>query len=121
MNGRYESKDGFVWRDGEVLLNVCGAGPEVADAVASALHNEGMDTAEKIADLIRAETRGLDHEDTQAVTHGLKNHARAKKYRDLDRAKINGYRIALSYVLGCPLDMAKTDAFIEQKDYWEAL
>ncbi len=80
-----------------------------------------MEAAEAIADKIRAETRGLDYEDKMAVTEGRKNHARAKKDREQDRAQINGYRIALSYVLGCPLDFDKTDAFIDQKDYWEAL
>jgi hypothetical protein len=80
-----------------------------------------MEAAEAIADKIRAETRGLDNEDKMAVTEGRKNHARAKKYREQDRAQINGYRVALSYVLGCPLDFDKTDAFIAQEPYWEAL
>ena len=56
-----------------------------------------------------------------AVTEGLKNHARAMKHRDRDRAKVNGMRIALSYVLGCPNDFQKTDAFIDRAPYWEAL
>ena len=70
------------------------------------------EAAGAIADMIRRETLGLDNEDTSAVTPGWASHARAKKWRDQDRAKVNGYRIALSYVLGCPLDMARTDAFI---------
>jgi hypothetical protein len=77
--------------------------------------------AEAIADMIRHETTGLDNEDKAAVTPGWASHARAKKWRDQDRAKINGYRIALSYVLGCPLDFHKTDAFISNEPYWEAL
>lgn len=76
-----------------------------------------LQAAELIADEIRAQTRGLDHEEVQAVTSGWKNHARAKKYRDLDRAKVNGMRIALSYVLECPLDMNKTNAFISQESH----
>ncbi len=77
--------------------------------------------AEQIADMIRAETTGLDNEDRSAQTPGWASHARARKYRDQDRAKINGYRIALSYVLGCPNDFQKTDAFINREPYWEAL
>lgn len=73
--------------------------------------------AEQLADEIRARTKGLDHEDVQAVTPGWMSHARAKKYRDQDRAQVNGMRIALSYVLGCPLDMQKTDAFIAQEQH----
>jgi hypothetical protein len=81
-----------------------------------------MKAAEAIADMIRHETTGLDNEDKLAMPGTpLRSYARAKKYRDLDRAKINGYRIALSYVLGCPLDMQKTDAFIERAPHWEAL
>lgn len=80
-----------------------------------------MEAAEAIADMIRHETLGLDNEDRSAETPGLKSRARARKYRDQDRAKVNGYRIALSYVLGAPLDMQKTDAFIAREPYWEAL
>lgn len=82
---------------------------------------EILEIAERIADEIRAQAKGLDYEDNQAVTPGVASRARAKKYRDLDRAKINGMRIALSYILGCPLDFQKTDAFINCEPYWEAL
>jgi hypothetical protein len=121
MSGCYEARDGSVWRDGEIILTLAGAGWEAADAVASALRNERVKTAEAIADMIRHERNGLDNEDQASVTPGWMSHARARKWRDQDRAKISGYRIALSYALGYPMDFSKTDAFIDKKDYWEAL
>lgn len=81
------------------------------------MNREVARIATDIAELIRHETIGLSNEDRSAETPGWKSHARAKKYRDQDRAKINGYRIALSYVLGCPLNMPKTDAFIRTGEH----
>lgn len=69
--------------------------------------------ARQLADEIKARTRGLNHEDVQAITPGWMNHARARKYRDQDRARVNGMTIALTYLLGRPLDMQLAEKFIE--------
>jgi hypothetical protein len=69
--------------------------------------------ARQLAELIHAETTGLDNEDALANGDHLRSYARAAKYRAQDRAKVNGYRIALSFVLMHPYDMASTDEFIE--------
>lgn len=79
-----------------------------------------LERANKLAEAIRHETIGLDNEGKSAVTPGTGG-ARALKYRDRDRAKINGMRIALSYLLGVPLHMQLTDAFIEGKPEFRAL
>lgn len=65
-----------------------------------------------LADEIRARRTGLDNEDRQAEGTTLRHYARAKKYREQDRARVNGMVIALSYVLGEPLDMPKAEEFI---------
>ena len=72
--------------------------------------------AEKLAEDIRAERIGLDGEDARAEPGTpLRSYSRAKKYREQDRAKLNGMRIALSYLLGVPMDMQLADAFIDRK------
>lgn len=77
--------------------------------------------ARRLADEIKARTRGLDHEDVQAVTPGWMSHARAKKHRDQDRARVNGMTIALTYMLDAPLDMELARQFIEDTPTWRGL
>jgi hypothetical protein len=79
------------------------------------------EVARQIADEIRHQSTGLDNEDRQAAGIALSSYARAKKYRDQDRAKVNGMRIALTFVLGRPNDMQLADAFIADAPHWRGL
>jgi hypothetical protein len=69
--------------------------------------------ARKLADDIKARRTGLDNEDRLANGIELSHYARAKKYREQDRARVNGMVIALTYMLGSPLDMRLAEQFIE--------
>lgn len=71
------------------------------------------ESARALAREIRARRIGLDNEDRLAVPGTpLRSHARAAKWRALDRAQVNGMVIGLTYMLGEPLDMAAAEAFI---------
>jgi hypothetical protein len=72
------------------------------------------ENAARLALEIAYQTTGLDNEDKQAEGEALRHYARAKKHRDADRARINGMTIALTYVLGRPMDMAVARAFIAE-------
>lgn len=84
-----------------------------------ALTPERERIARQLADDIRHTRAGLDNEDRLAADHRV--HARAKKWRDLDRAKLNGMVIALTFVLGQPRDLQLAEQFIEDSPTWRAL
>ena len=77
--------------------------------------------ARELAEAIRHERIGLANEDAQAAGVVHKSYARAAKYRDQDRAKIQGEVIGLTYMMGRPLDIALAEAFIANEPYWRAL
>jgi hypothetical protein len=77
--------------------------------------------ARKLADAVKAQRIGLDNEDALADGIVHRSYARAKKYREQDRARINGMVIALTYVLGKPNDMALAETFIANDPAWRAL
>lgn len=76
--------------------------------------------AEAIAKEIYARRKGLDGEDRLAAGEALKSYARARKWRDLDRAQVNGMVIALTYVLDRPLDMVRAEDYIAEIHLREA-
>lgn len=78
--------------------------------------NVDRSDVERLASEIKHQRIGLRNEDAQAEGIVHRSYARAKKYRDMDRARINGMVIALTYVLGEPLNMAVAEAFIEAQD-----
>jgi hypothetical protein len=79
------------------------------------------EVARGLADEIKHLRTGLDNEDKQAAGVELRHHARAKKWRDQDRAKIQGMVIALSFLLGRPNDVQLAEEFIEDSPVWRAL
>lgn len=72
------------------------------------------DAARALADDIHARRNGLDNEDRLAAGVALSSYARARKWRDQDRARVNGMVIGLTYLLGSPLDMAAAEQFIAE-------
>lgn len=85
------------------------------------LSKEREQIASEIADRIRSERNGLDHEDKLAAGVELRSYARSKKIRDQERARLNGMKLALTYVLGRPYDMQLAEAFITNDPTWEAM
>lgn len=77
--------------------------------------------ARQLADEIKAQRKGLDEEDAQAAGVVHRSYARAKKYRDQDRAKLRGMVIAISFMLGRPNDVPLAEEFITDSDVWRAM
>lgn len=75
-------------------------------------YTEDHDFQADLARDIKARRTGLDNEDKQAEGQQLQHYARASKYRELDRARVNGMVIALSCWLGKPYDMAAVEDYI---------
>lgn len=78
------------------------------------MDDKTADLARRLAVDIRARINGLDNEDRLADGEQLRHYARARKYREQDRARVNGMIIGLTYMLGAPLDMAGAQLFINQ-------
>lgn len=64
----------------------------------------------RLAQEIAALRLGLKAEESNLADHPT--YVRARKYREQDSARINGMVIALTFMLGCPRDMAAAEAFI---------
>ncbi len=78
--------------------------------------------ARHLADDIKGRRTGLANEELLLIGRGPHTKlCRPAKYRNLDRALINGMVIALTYLLGRPSDMQLAEAFIEDTPTWKAL
>lgn len=77
--------------------------------------------ARTLADEIAAQRRGLAHEESDEMKTYHPTYVRAKKHRDAERNRINGMVIALTYMLGRPLDMQLAEEFIMDTPTWRAL
>lgn len=77
--------------------------------------------ARQLADDIRDRRNGLANEDALAEGVEHRSCARAKKWRDQDRAMIKGMVIALTHILGRPLDMQLAEEFIAGTSTWRAM
>lgn len=80
--------------------------------------------ARALADDIKGRRNSLADEDAKADPASRRyqpTYARAKEYRDEDRIRINGMVIALSHLLGRPLDMHLAEEFIADTPTWRAL
>jgi hypothetical protein len=74
----------------------------------------GEDGVRNLAEEIHARRLGLAGEEANLAPGGHATYVRAKKHREEDRARINGMVIALTFVLGRPLDIPAAEAFIAE-------
>ncbi len=71
------------------------------------------EAAWQLANEIGKWRKGLQSEEEMLTSRGPHTcYVRARKYRDLDQARINSTVIALTCVLDAPPDMRRTEAFI---------
>lgn len=80
------------------------------------INGECHDRARRLADEIANRRRGLAHKESGQASDNW-----AKHDRDADCWQINGMVIALTYMLGKPLDMQLAELFIADDPAWRAL
>jgi hypothetical protein len=86
------------------------------------LSDQAEEVARQIADEITARRNGLLRDEDNRRDRGPHtSYALTVTQRKQEEYQINGMRIALTYVLGRPLDMHLGEAFIADSPSWRAL
>jgi len=83
-----------------------------------------QERADWLADEIRKRRAGLENERAQkdpASPHYRPSYPRAEKWIKQDECTVNGMKIALTFLLGVPMDMQLAEMYIQQDPAWRAL